>query len=154
MAASPVLAAVLGDVLWCLGLGLLLAIARDLLGLVIGNGRLLGFVWDLLLFAAAAVLVCGFAAGVSASGVVRWYMAAGALAGAMGWYWAVSPALHGAAGALVRLIAWPFWLFSSRILRPFSLKIDLLLHKIVQKLRKKPKDKKKMLQKPSKILYN
>ncbi|MGN0983943.1 MAG: hypothetical protein ACI4OI_03795 [Gemmiger sp.] len=144
----------LGDVLWCLGLGLGLAAARDLIGLVIGNGRFLGFLWDLLVFAAAAVLVCGFAAGVSASGVARWYMAAGTLAGAVGWYWAVSAVLHSAAETAVRVIAWPFRLVGSRVVRPFSLKIDRLLHKIVQKLRKKPKDEKKMLQKPSKILYN
>ena len=57
MAAAPALWAVGRDMLWCLGLGLLLAAARDLLGLLAGNGRVLCFLWDVLGFAAAAVLL-------------------------------------------------------------------------------------------------
>lgn len=154
MAASPALGAVCGDVLWCLGVGLLLAAARDALGLAFGNGRLLCLVWDLLTFAGAAVLVCGFAAGVSSSGVTRWYMAAGTLAGALGWRYAVSGAVHRLAGRLVEMIAWPFRLVNRRLVRPIAAKICLGGTFFAQKLRKKPKNQKKLLQKPSKVLYN
>ena len=71
MAAAPAAAAVWADVLWGLGLGCLLGAGRDILGLVLGNGPVRCFCWDLLAFAAAAVLVCGFSAGVSASGLAR-----------------------------------------------------------------------------------
>ena len=37
------------------------------------------------LFAAAAVLICGFAAGTSAGGLARWYMSAAVLLGALSW---------------------------------------------------------------------
>lgn len=94
MTAAPALAAAWADVLSCLGIGLLLAAARDMLGLLLGNGRVRCFVWDLAAFAAAAVLLCGFVAGASYSGVLRWYMAAGLGAGALGWRWAVSGSVH------------------------------------------------------------
>ena len=75
---------------------------RDVCGLVLGRGRLRNFFCDVAAFACAAVLVCGFAAGASASGVPRWYMALGLLAGALAWRQAVSGALHRAARALGR----------------------------------------------------
>ena len=40
MAPAPAPWAVLGDALWCLGLGCLLAAARDALRLVLGEGKL------------------------------------------------------------------------------------------------------------------
>ena len=83
MAAAPPAAAA-GDLLYCLGLGLALGAVRDVCGLVLGRGRLRNFFCDVAAFACAAVLVCGFAAGASASGVPRWYMALGLLAGALG----------------------------------------------------------------------
>ena len=58
MAAAPALWAVGRDLLWCLGLGLLLGMFRSFAGLLLGNGRILCFVWDLLSFVAAAVLLC------------------------------------------------------------------------------------------------
>ena len=82
MAAAPPAAAA-GDLLYCLGLGLALGAVRDVCGLVLGRGRLRDFFCDVAAFACAAVLVCGFAAGASASGVPRWYMALGLLAGAL-----------------------------------------------------------------------
>ena len=85
MAASPALTAILGDVLWCLGLGCLLGACRDLTGLLLGEGPVRCFVWDVAAFAAAAVLLYGFCAGVSASGVARWYMAGAMLVGALAW---------------------------------------------------------------------
>ena len=93
MAAAPPAAAA-GDLLYCLGLGLALGAVRDVCGLVLGRGRLRDFFCDVAAFACAAVLLCGFAAGASASGVPRWYMALGLLAGALAWRQAVSGALH------------------------------------------------------------
>ena len=82
MAAAPAAAAVWADVLWCLGLGCLLWAVRDGAELLVGRGPVRCFVLDLLAFTAAAVLLVGFSAGVSAAGLARWYMAAGLAAGA------------------------------------------------------------------------
>ena len=100
MAPAPAPWAVLGDALWCLGLGCLLAAARDALRLVLGEGKLRCFLRDAAFFAAAAVLICGFAAGTSAGGLARWYMSAAVLLGALCWHWAVQPAVHRAASML------------------------------------------------------
>lgn len=85
MAPSPAPWAVLGDVLWCLGLGCLLGAARDAVRLALGEGPVRCFFRDIAVFAAAAVLVCGFAAGASAGGLARWYMSAAVLLGAVSW---------------------------------------------------------------------
>lgn len=150
--------AVLADVLWCLGLGLLLALARDALGLIFGNGRLLCFGWDLLAFGAGAVLLFGFAASASASGVVRWYMVGGMAAGALGWNRAGSETLHGMARLLIRAAGWPFWVFHTWVVQPIRLaaveKMTQGRAKRAEKRRKKAKKPKKQLQKPKKILYN
>ena len=81
MVPSPPLWAVLGDVLLCLGAGLLLGAVRDGATLAFGSGPVRCFVWDVLAFAAAAFVCCGFAAGASATGAARWYMAAAMGAG-------------------------------------------------------------------------
>ena len=83
MAAAPAAAAVWADVMWCLGLGCLLWAVRDGAELLVGRGPVRCFVLDLLAFTAAAVLLVGFSAGVSAAGLARWYMAAGLAAGAL-----------------------------------------------------------------------
>ena len=72
MAAAPAAAAVWADVLWCLGLGCLLWAVRDGAELLVGRGPVRCFVLDLLAFTAAAVLLVGFSAGVSAAGLARW----------------------------------------------------------------------------------
>ena len=46
MAPAPAPWAVLGDALWCLGLGCLLAAARDALRLALGEGKLRCFLRD------------------------------------------------------------------------------------------------------------
>ena len=69
MTPSPALAAVFGDVLLCLGAGLMLGALRDAAGLALGDGRGRCFCWDVLTFILAAVVLCGFAAGASGSGV-------------------------------------------------------------------------------------
>mgnify|MGYP000649424084 CR=1 FL=1 len=70
MVPSPPLWAVLGDVLLCLGAGLLLGAVRDGATLAFGSGPVRCFVWDVLAFAAAAFVCCGFAAGASATGAL------------------------------------------------------------------------------------
>ena len=158
MVAAPGLWAVGRDILWCLGLGLLLAAGRDILGLVAGNGRLRCFVWDLLAFALAAVALCGYAASASASGVARWYMACGLGAGALGWRWAISPAVHHALKGMVRGLAqvaarvkrallWPLHGVMARARIPWMKKRE---RKTSQKVTKT----KKVLQKGDRILYN
>ena len=94
MVPSPPLWAVLGDVLLCLGAGLLLGAVRDGATIAFGSGPVRCFVWDVLAFAAAAFVCCGFAAGASATGAARWYMAAAMGLGARCWRWCVSHAVH------------------------------------------------------------
>ena len=158
MAAAPAAAAVWADVLWCLGLGCLLGAGRDILGLVLGNGPVRCFCWDLLAFAAAAVLVCGFSAGVSASGLARWYMAAALLAGALAWGVALAPGLHRAVAVLAGLLLYPLRALHRRLCLPLRRRIAATAARKRQKNRKKlkkaEKNGKKQLQKPSKILYN
>lgn len=112
MAPSPAPWAVLGDVLWCLGLGCLLGAARDAVRLALGEGPVRCFFRDIAVFAGAAVLVCGFAAGASAGGLARWYMSAAVLLGAVSWRWAVQPAVHRAAAALAELACRPLRLYT------------------------------------------
>lgn len=161
MAAAPVLWAVGRDVLWCLGLGLLLAGARDLASILLGNGRLLCFVWDVLAFAGAAVLLCGFAASASAGGGTRWYMAAGLGVGALAWRWAVSGALHGltryagqrllgCANRIQAAASAPFVHLGRRFAAEKQKKMALKAKKSPQKVT----NRKKQLQKQRKILYN
>lgn len=107
MAPSPAPWAVLGDVLWCLGLGCLLAGVRDAVRLALGEGALRCFFRDIAAFAAAAVLVCGFAAGASAGGLARWYMSAALLLGAVCWHWTVQPAVHRCAAAAAACLLAP-----------------------------------------------
>ena len=130
MAPSPAPWAVLGDVLWCLGLGCLLGAARDAVRLALGEGPVRCFFRDIAVFAAAAVLVCGFAAGASAGGLARWYMSAAVLLGAVSWRWAVQPAVHRAAQSRRRAC------------------------RKAKKSAKIKKSAEKRLQKPSKVLYN
>ena len=120
MVAAPVLTALAGDVLCCLGLGLLLAALRQAVGLALGGGPLLTALWDLLMFAAAAVLLCGFAAGASASGVVRWYMAAAMLAGALGWRFSAAEAVRRIVWRLVAAAAWPVAAVGRQVAAPLA----------------------------------
>ena len=130
MAPSPAPWAVLGDVLWCLGLGCLLGAARDAVRLALGEGPVRCFFRDIALFAAAAVLVCGFAAGASAGGLARWYMSA----------------------AVLRLV-------HKMLVRPAQMRLQAAQsrRRACRKAKKSAKIKKsaeKRLQNPSKVLYN
>lgn len=149
----------MADVVWCLGLGCLLAVLRDLLGLILGNGPVRCFLWDLVAFGAAAVLVCGFAAGVSATGLARWYMSGAVLAGVLAWNGTVRPAVHRLLGGVIRTLLWPLRWFSEKWLHPWRLWIATKWHRAGARshdknVRKKAKNGKKQLQKASKIVYN
>ncbi len=150
MNAAPALAAALRDVVACLGIGLLLAAARDALGLLLGNGRVRCFAWDLAAFAGAAVLLCGFVAGASSSGVMRWYMAAGLGAGALSWQWAVSGLLHRLAGGVRRAAVWPL----RRLRRALAVRLPGPGGKKTGKKSKNVTKQKKLLQTDREILYN
>lgn len=161
MTAAPALWAVGQDVVWCLGLGLLLAAGRDFLGLLAGNGRVLSFVWDVFAFAAASVLLCGFTASASAGGVARWYMAAALGAGALSWHWAVSGLLHRLAETVTGALAAAAMRMRCLVSAPFA---HLWYRHAVKKQEKKAikakntpekvTKRKKRLQKQRKILYN
>lgn len=136
-----------------------LAALRDVLGLVFGNSRPVRLVLDLTAFAAAAVLACGFAAGLSASGRVRWYMSAAMALGAAGWYWALAGSLHRLAGILLRLLTWPLRWLSRKLFAPAQRHArDWMTRRRAQKSagkRQKTQKKRKItLQNRGRVLYN
>ena len=149
MAQSPAPWAVLGDVLWCLGLGCLLGAARDAVRLALGEGPVRCFFRD----------IAVFAAGASAGGLARWYMSAAVLLGAVSWRWAVQPAVHRAAAALAELACRPLRLVHKMLVRPAQMRLQAAQsrRRACRKAKKSAKIKKsaeKRLQKPSKVLYN
>ena len=159
MTPAPAPWAVLGDVLWCLGLGCALAAVRDMAGLLLGEGPLRTFLLDVLAFAAAAVLVFGFAAGAAAGGLARWYMSAAMLTGVLAWHQAVRRTAHAAAAFVVK-IAWaPLRALHRKLIQPFRMRAAARrkqreLRHAAKKYKKTEKSHAKRLQKPSKVLYN
>ncbi len=145
----------LADSLCCLGLGFLLAVLYDAGRLVFGSAKPVCFVLDLAAFLLAAVLLCSFSASRSYSGVVRWYMAAGLLAGLAGYFFVLAPATQ----AMQRLLRWalsrPFvllWLLAGR---PAARLAGRAWGKAAAKRRNKAaKRRTKQLQKTAKVLYN
>ena len=163
MAAAPAAAAVWADVLWCLGIGCLLWAVRDGAELLLGRGPVRCFVLDLLAFTAAAVLLVGFSAGVSAAGLARWYMAAGMAAGALAWQKAIVPPLHRALNQLLRCLLAPARWAHRQIAAPLRAALQIRVQNLQaagrarrqrKKAAKTEKSAKKQLQKPSKVLYN
>ena len=158
MTASASVCAVLGDVIWCLGIGCLLGAGRDGLSLALGRGKLRDFAGDMLAFAAAAVLAAGFSAGSSATGSTRWYMSLAVLLGAVCWYIAAVPVVHSVGGILARLTLQPLQLLHRLLFAPISAEIKLqqqkIFHFLSKKCRKPQKTGKKQLQNSTKILYN
>lgn len=148
MPASPPLAAVLADVFYCLGLGVGLAVLRQLAGLLAGRGWLRDFLLDVLGFAAGAVAVFGFAAGRSAVGVARWYMAAGAGLGVLGWQWSGAELLRRGAEGLVTVLGLPRRAAARCFAEP------LRRRKQRRKADKKAKKEKNRLQKRGRVIYN
>ena len=155
MVAAPVFSALAGDVLCCLGLGLLLAALRQAAGLALGAGPLLTALWDLLTFAAAAVLLCGFAAGASATGAARWYMAAAMGLGALCWRWCVSHAVHRALRGTVFVLVWPLRFAADYAVHPFKQRLLARIRKIRHARRHNAQDScKKSGKKPKNVLQN
>ena len=158
MAPAPAAWAVLSDALWCLGLGCLLAAGRDTVRLALGEGPVRCFFCDVAAFAAAAVLVCGFAAGASAGGLARWYMSAAVFLGAVCWRTAAAPLVHGVLGCLAGLLLLPLAPLHRRIFAPISVEMKMqqqkIFHFLSKKCRKPQKTAKKQLQNPTEILYN
>lgn len=159
MAPSPAPWAVLGDVLWCLGLGCLLGAARDAVRAGTRGGAGAVLFPDIAVFAAAAVLVCGFAAGPARAVWPAGYMSAAVLLGAVSWRWAVQPAVHRAAAALAELACRPLRLVHKMLVRPAQMRLQAAQsrRRACRKAKKSAKIKKsaeKRLQKPSKVLYN
>ena len=155
MVPSPPLWAVLGDVLLCLGAGLLLGAVRDGATLAFGSGPVRCFVWDALAFAAAAFVCCGFAAGASATGAARWYMAAAMGLGALCWRWCVSHAVHRALRGTVFVLVWPLRFAADYAVHPFKQRLLARIRKIRHARRHNAQDScKKSGKKPKNVLQN
>ena len=138
MVPSPPWWAVLGDVLLCLGAGLLLGAVRD--------GATL---------AAAAFVGCGFAAGASATGAARWYMAAAMGLGALCWRWCVSHAVHRALRGTVFVLVWPLRFAADYAVHPFKQRLLARIRKIRHARRHNAQDScKKSGKKPKNVLQN
>ena len=125
----------------CLGLGCLLAACGMPVRLALGEGALRCFFRDIAAFAAAAVLVCGFAAGASAGGLARWYMSAALLLGAVCWHWTVQPAVHRCAAATAACLLAPLHAVEKTAVKP--LKKRLAAARSRRRERKKAKSPKK-----------
>lgn len=162
MVPSPPLWAVLGDVLLCLGAGLLLGAVRDGTALAFGSGPVRCFVGDVLAFAAAAFVCCGFAAGASATGAARWYMAAAMGLGALCWRWCVSHVVHKALRTVVRVLVWPLRFAADHVVHPAKRRLQAQIAEIRQARRQNAQDlcekngkkPKNVLQNKHTILYN
>lgn len=100
------------------GVGLALAILYDVLHLLAGKGRVRLFISDLLTFAAAAVLLVSFSLSKTYTGQLRWYMAAGALAGFLAFRQLISPLLAFLVHKIIWLLCLPFCLCLRYLLRP------------------------------------
>lgn len=96
---------------------------------------------DIAAFAAAAVLVCGFAAGASAGGLARWYMSAALLLGAVCWHWTVQPAVHRCAAAAAACLLAPLHAVEKTAVKP--LKKRLAAARSRRRERKRQKSPKK-----------
>ena len=161
MAPSPAPWAVLGDVLWCLGLGCLLGAARDAVRLALGEGPVRCFFRDIAVFAAAAVLVCGLPPGQRGPVLARrGIMSAAVLLGAVSW--AVGGAGLPCTARRQRWRSWrcrPLRLVHKMLVRPAQMRLQAARsrRRACRKAKKSAKIKKsaeKRLQKPSKVLYN
>ena len=104
MAVSLLPGQVLCDMLGCMGLGLILAAVHTLGLFLLGKSHISLF----FLFALAAVILQGYAAGQSLSGIPRGYMAASMLAGAAAGYTVIAPFTEGVRFWLCWLISRPF----------------------------------------------
>lgn len=144
-----------GDLLDCMGWGLVLAVGYDLCRTLAGSGFWRCLALDLLGFLAAAVVLRGYAAGLSAAGVPRWYHGAGLALGVAAWFGGVSPALAGARKRLIWLAGRPLRLAGIWLWEPLAGKIKARLARPVKRKKKKsPELPEKQLPKKGRVLYN
>ena len=144
-----------GDLLDCMGWGLVLALAYDLCRTLTGSGFWRCFFLDLLGFLAAAVVLRGYAAGLSAAGAPRWYHGAGLALGAAAWFAGIAPALAGVRRRLAWLLARPVRLAEIWLWQPLEARVRARLAR-PRKIKKKksPKLPEKQLPKKGRMLYN
>lgn len=91
MAVSLLPQQILYDMLRCLGLGLLIAFIHSGFCVFLKKYNLWAFALDLIGFAVAAILLQGYSAGQSLSGIPRGYMACAMFFGAAAYHIAVVP---------------------------------------------------------------
>lgn len=155
MAAHIPEALALADALCCLGLGLLLAVVYDGARWLLGGSRPVCLILDLAAFACAAVLLHSFAAGRSYSGIVRWYMVAGAAAGLWGYFFVLAPGLAAVRSLARWLVLLPVRLVWLTAVRPVGRLCGRGADRTAQKLHGAlVKRQTKQLQKTAKVLYN
>ncbi len=139
------------DLLCCLGLGMLVEGLRAVWPI---RGRA-AFWPDFFAVGLALVLMQGYAAGSSYAGGLRWYMAAGAAAGAAVMQAALGDAARRAACFMLRALGWPLQLAIKWIFGPAKGRLKRLRGPLRKKNRKTmAKDEKKILQKEHRLLYN
>ena len=104
---------------------------------------------------AAAFVCCGFAAGASATGAARWYMAAAMGLGALCWRWCVSHAVHRALRGTVFVLVWPLRFAADYAVHPFKQRLLARIRKIRHARRHNAQDScKKSGKKPKNVLQN
>lgn len=141
----------LQDMLDCMGWGLLLAIGYDLARTLVGTGFWRCLVLDLTGFLAAAVVVRGYGAGISAAGVPRWYHVLGMILGASAWFGGVAPALAEVRRKVLWLAGRPVRLARIWVFAPFKERVKALKKEKKKKSRELPR---KQLPKKGRMLYN
>lgn len=98
---------------------------------------------------------CGFAAGASATGAARWYMAAAMGLGALCWRWCVSHAVHRALRGTVFVLVWPLRFAADYAVHPFKQWLLARIRKIRHARRHNAQDScKKSGKKPKNVLQN
>lgn len=141
------------DALACMGLGLLAALMRCMLPL---HGRAVCFWSDFFCCSGCLILVQGFAACRGGAGVLRWYLLAGAAAGAVSGEVVLRAVRRRAARALQERVAVPLCRAGRFLLCP--LQNARTARKTAQKKRKVAENltrqSKKRLQNRGVVLYN
>lgn len=107
MAVSLLPQQILYDILRCLGIGLLIAFVHSGFCVFLRKYSLGTFALDLVSFAVAAILLQGYSAGQSLSGIARGYMACAMFSGVAAYHIAVVPLTETAQFWITWLISRP-----------------------------------------------
>ncbi|MEG1931798.1 MAG: spore cortex biosynthesis protein YabQ [Pygmaiobacter sp.] len=142
------------DALSATGLGLGLAAWYDLTRFFCGKGKIRIFVCDVFIGVLAAVLLISFALSKSYSGVLRWYMAAGALGGYAAYFMVAAPITAHIFSGIHFVLALPFRQFYRYVLRPFAGLIVQTGNKIRKMRQQRRETPRNHLRKDAKVLYN